>query len=296
VEEARIIAPTEPGKTTDLFDRHGYDLSLKRSLRSPYLLANIVYVIYTALIIDIDVNVLTIPEEQLNNMYIAANCIHLTNGMMYMWVWWHEGFRGKMLGILLVPEFLNLMEASLYITSSTFYGSENPDPYNLDDTIPYNASYYVFNTTTCSYPDNGTYVYFQDIVAYNVQNIEMTASIVAMVAALGWTFTWYLTYRRIPGRGWTLDDPDVWSLVTILIGDIMYIIYNCMIISDRESYGTNYFYVAADWVFVVNSWLYVACALRDAGWFFQLPTAGRMHFDDKYELKAKKEKILKDVI
>jgi len=299
--EAPVIVPEEPGNTTDLFETYSFELAFQRSLRSPYLLANIVYVIYAIIIINIDVNEATIPTATINSMYIGANLIHLTNGMMYMWVWYHEGFRGKMLAVLLVPEFLNLCEASLYISSSTYYNSEgdsyflvnttSPPPYNAS--FPYNSSIIVDG---CNVTQNGTWIYIQDGITADVQNIEITASLVAMCAAFGWTFTWYLTYRRIPGRGWTLDDPDIWAMLTILLGDVMYIIYNAQIISDRSTYGSNYLYVAADWVFVVNSWCYMACALRDAGWFFLMPVGGRMHFDEKYVLKEKKEKILKDVV
>jgi len=223
-------------------------------------------------------------------MYIAANIIHLTNALMYMWVWWHEGFRGKMFLILLIPECFNVCEASLYISSSSYYNSENYNTTTVEYYPGYNASYPGYN-------DSGTYlIYPPDPTTVNVQNIEITASLVAMVAAFGWTFTWYLTYRRIPGRGWTLDDPDVWALITLIIGDLMYIVYNSEIIFDRSTYGANFLYVAADWVFVVNSWIYVVCALRDADWFFLLPTAGRLNFHKKYALANDKKEIIKDVV
>jgi len=226
----------------------------------------------------------------INAMYIGANIIHLTNALMYMWAWYHEGFRGKMFLILLIPECFNVCEASLYISSSSYYNSENYNTTTIEYYPGYNASYLGSN-------DSGIYLaYPPDPITTDVQNIEMTASLVAMVAAFGWSFTWYLTYRRIPGRGWTLDDPDVWALFTLIAGDAMYIVYNSEIIYDRSTYGANFLYVAADWVFVVNSWLYVICALRDADWFFLLPTAGRMNFHKKYALTKEKDNSLKDVV
>jgi len=184
--------------------------------------------------------------------------------------------------LLFIPEILNCCEASLYITSSTFYHAEGYSGY-LNVTLP-NGDPVFLNGTIETY-------YYQDPVTANVQNIEMTASIVAMIAAIGWCFTWFATYRRVPGRGFTFDDPDIWALITILIGDIMYIIYNSEILSDRATYGTNYLYVSADFVFLFNSWTYLACSLRDADWFYMLPTAGRMNFDVKYKKVVKIEKI-----
>ena len=36
----------------------------------------------------------------------------------------------------------------------------------------------------------------------------MTAAIVEIVAAFGWAITWWGTYPRKPGHGFTLDNPD----------------------------------------------------------------------------------------
>jgi len=293
-EKPRIYAPSpEEANTTDLFDETGCVPALNHSIRSPYIFANIIYVLYAILIINIDLHENVWSTQTINAMYMGANVVHLTNAFMYMWVWRHEGFRGRRFALLLVPEFLNCIEASLYITSSSFYNSEgNTYPCLPSGNMTYNE--YLLITPTlnqssyacnCTSGELGTdAIFVPDPVTTNVQNIEITASIVAMVAALGWTFTWWLTYRRVPGRGWTLDDPDVWALSTIIAGDIMYVIYNAQIISDRSTYGSNTLYVAADWIFVANSWFYLACSLRDAGWFYFLPTAGRLHFNAKYVL------------
>jgi len=274
--DTELVHP-EPGAgtTTDLWskDEQGYDFAFRRSLKSPYMFANAVYFAYAIIIITIDVNYNNYPLWQVNQMYLGANLIHLTNALLYVWVWWHEGFRGKTFFILCIPELLNCCEASLYITSSTYYPDEDWNDYE----------YWAAVNVTVGNMNVTEYVWLQDPISTTIQNIEITASIVAMVAALGWTYTWYLTYRRIPNRGFTMDDPDMWALLTIIVGDVMYIVYNAEIINDRTLYGGDYLYVAADWVFVVNSWFYVACSMRDAGWFWELPTAGRPNFDSKWK-------------
>jgi len=276
--EQRPIHPNAHG--TDLWVEHGFDHAFDRTYVSPYFWANVVYVAYAIIIIDIDMNESVYPLEQINAMYFGANIIHLTNAIMYMWVWYHEGFRGLQLVLLFIPEFLNCCEASLYITSSTMYNSEGNEWPNVTYSVLTNVS--VGNSSIIENITSWNYVFVQDPITTNVQNIEMTASVVAFCAAIGWCMTWYMTYRRIPGRGFTFDDPDVWALLTILVGDLLYIIYNSETIDNRQSYGTNYLYVSADWVFVFNSWVYLLCALRDADWFYLLPTGGRPNFDAKY--------------
>lgn len=41
---------------------------------------------------------------------------------------------------------------------------------------------------------------------------------------MGWTLSWRATYLRVPGRGYTLDDPDLWAICTIYIGGFIYLV------------------------------------------------------------------------
>jgi len=242
--EKRVLEP-EGGANTDLFVKQGFRFAFKRSLRSPYLLTNLVYVLYTSLIISIDVNESIFPLDKINQMYLGAAVVHLINATMYIWVWHHEGF--PFLSVIMIPEVLNMIEASLYITSASMYPSE--------------YSIYVDMT------GNETDITNQNDIN-NVQNIELTASLIDWLASFGWVITWYLTYRRTLGRGYTFDDPDIWANITIWAGTLTYVVYNCQIVNDRSEYGTNVLYVTADWIFFVNSLVYIICSLRDAGWFY----------------------------
>jgi len=267
--EKRVLEPTEGGANTDLFVKQGFRYAIRRSLRSPYLLTNLVYVLYTSLIISIDVNEEIFELDLINRMYLGAACVHLVNATMYIWVWHHEGF--PLLSVIVIPEILNMIEAALYITSATMYPSEYSEYTNATGDIIDITNQNDIN---------------------NVQNIELTASLIDWLASFGWVCTWYLTYRRTLGRGFTLDDPDIWANLTIWAGTLAYVVYNCQIINDRSLYGTNDLYVTADWIFFVNSLMYFICSLRDAGWFYFMPIAGVLNFNDAYSVvkngKAKK--------
>ncbi len=73
----------------------------------------------------------------------------------------------------MIPEFFNIVEAALYITSSFYYDrqdTESDNPY-LDD--------YTLLT----------------------HNLETAAAVISCVASFGWVGTWWITYLRTPGRG-----------------------------------------------------------------------------------------------
>lgn len=55
-----------------------------------------------------------------------------------------------------------------------------------------------------------------------VHGIETAACTVEVLACFGWVITWWLTFPRVPGRGWTLDDPDMWANLLIVAPSLMY--------------------------------------------------------------------------
>ncbi len=74
----------------------------------------------------------------------------------------------------------------------------------------------------------------------------MPASFTELVAALGWAYTWWLTYTRANGRGWTFDDPDLWGIIFIVVPSGVYLAYNVQILRDPTQYGENYLYVTGE--------------------------------------------------
>lgn len=130
-----------------------------------------------------------------------------------------------------------------------------------------------------------------DSVTYRIQNAEFAAAWVELFAAIGWNLQWILTYRRVPGRGWTLDDPDVTANVTIFVPSVMYVVYYWQIVADRSTYGVNQLYLLADDIYLFNACAYVVASLRDAGWFWWAPTAGRFPCEARYYLRQEKQKL-----
>ena len=87
--------------------------------------------------------------------------------------------------------------------------------------------------------------------------------------------SWYLTYTRTLGRGFSLDDPDTIAYLCTTIASIIYLVYNIQINIHPEQYGTNYLYVNADILYFVSACFYIFAALRDDHWFWFLPMAGQ---------------------
>jgi len=236
-------------------DDVGFKKAWKGTWRSPYVCANFVYVIYAALILTIDLHLQVWDHQMMNKFYIAAAVVHVVNALMYIWVWRCEGY--PFLHRIMIPEFLNVIEASLYMVTAMMYSHErydnNVSSTDVQDTIP---------------------TVGDDPVLRDVQRIEMVASCVELLAACGWATTWYITYPRIPGRGWTFDDPDIWANLSIITPGILYIIYNVQLQLHPHIYGANFLYVIADKIYMGNSLLYFICSLRDVGWFWFMPTAG----------------------
>jgi hypothetical protein len=226
------------------------------------LLQNIVYCAYAFLIVYIDrvaqpaVNDAypggdddyyydTAPyheaSERLYNLYTASAVIHLLNAFMYIWAWLPLGF--SLVSVVMVPEWLNVAGAACYLYTSTLYSKAD-----------------------------GTYL---DDVTFTIHHYETAAAAIELVAAVGWVTTWWLTFpRKTVGRGWTLDDPDVWANAGIVLPSVLYVVYNAQILADPLSYATNTLYVTGNAGYAAGAVFYLVAALRDDGYFRCLPTGG----------------------
>lgn len=87
--------------------------------------------------------------------------------------------------------------------------------------------------------------------------------------------SWFMTYTRTFGRGYTLDDPDMVSSIAIVTNAIIYIVYNVQINVSPEYYETNMLYKSGDIVGFVDACFCVFACLRDDDWFWFLPLAGQ---------------------
>ena len=164
--------------------------------------------------------------------------IHLFNAFQYIYAWLPLGY--GLLHPVMIPEYLNVLGAALYLWSASLYNQ---------------------TVTDWTYASPAT---------LRVHEIETASSLIEVFAALGWTAVWWLTHARGKGRGLTLDDPDFMGQVLIVVPSIVYFAYNLQNLKDPGSYGTNELYVKADDLYFAGSLFYVLCALRDDEWFASL--------------------------
>jgi len=131
----------------------------KKLLHSRYMLANLVYLIYSIGILIIDFhpsfNETSIISKNLdqnpniNRYYIGLGILHLLSAFLYWWAWRDRSW----LDIIMIPEYLNHIEAGLYLWSAFWYSKQN----NL-------TGYYTLA----------------------VHKIELTAAIIELIASFGW--------------------------------------------------------------------------------------------------------------
>lgn len=180
--------------------------------------------------------------KYVNNLYIGFAVIHLFNAFQFMGSWLPLGF--GLCSVVQIPEILNVVGASLYLWSASLYDKQ--DIYS-----------------------------YQDDITMQVHRIETAAASIEIIAALGWVVTWWLTYPRGQlGRGWTLDDPDSWANVFIVVPSIFYVAYNAQILADTTQYGANTLYITGDILYCAGSFFYLFASMRDDGWWWCMPGAG----------------------
>lgn len=254
---------------------------LSRTLVNRYSQANVVYLTYCFIIIYVDVVLQPAVAEAYNlatgataagatddyyitddyygyyynsdyvdllnarykDLYDANNVaawIHLFNALQYVIAWFPSGY--GLFSIVQIPEYLNVIGASCYIYTA----------YNYE------------KLTTATDP-----------LTIQTHKLETFASSVEMLAAFGWGLTWWMTYPRgVIGRGWTLDDFDLWGNVFIFCPSAIYLAYNVAVLKDPAQYYTNFLYADGNILFAAGSVVYVLSSLRDDGWFDFLPTGG----------------------
>ncbi|CAF3907685.1 unnamed protein product, partial [Rotaria sordida] len=238
-------------------------ICFKKTLHNRYMLVNLIYLGYTITLLVIDfypgfnsnssdtsitmeesnytISILDQPvimNEYVNRVYIGLAIINILVSFLYVWAW-----RGRSwFDIVLVPEYMNQIQAGLYLWSSLWYSKQ---------------------TTLGGYYTMG------------VHRIELYASCIELCTAVGWMLSWYMTYTRTIGRGFTFDDPDTMAYLATTSNTFMYFVYNLQMNIHPERYGTNLLYIYADILGFIGSVYYIFAALRDDSWFWFLPLAGQ---------------------
>ncbi|CAF4004532.1 unnamed protein product [Adineta steineri] len=245
-------------------------ICFRKSLHNRYMLANLVYLGYTIGLLIIDFNpaftgsssletlttaiinetfdetttplsILDEPvytDDYVNKIYIGLAVVNIIIAALYVWTWRDRSW----FDVVLVPEYLNHIQAGLYLWSALWYSKQ--------DTL---GGYYTMT----------------------VHRIELSASCVELCTAVGWMLTWYIAYTRTLGRGFTLDDPDTIAYMTTTSNTLIYFVYNIQINLRPEEYGSNMLYAYADILGFIGSVYYIFGTLRDDNWFWFLPVAGQ---------------------
>ncbi|CAF1546852.1 unnamed protein product [Adineta ricciae] len=243
--------------------RRRVPICFKKTIRSRYMLANLVYLGYTIgfLVADFSFPINASTDETsnisdstavmttaildqpagdppvVNKMYFSESQF-LDHSILYWWAWDDRSWRD----VIMIPEYLNMIEAGLYIWSTSWYPRL--------DTL------------------GGYYTMF-------IHKIETTAGVIDVFATFGWIMSWYMTYTRTLGRGFSLDDPDVIAFSMTTLGAIVYVVYNVQVLIHPEDYDDNTLYTKADIIFFVGACFYIFANMRDLNWFWFLPLAGQ---------------------
>lgn len=183
---------------------------------------------------------------KVNRLYLIAGIVHLINAFMYWLVWPllvnpATGERWRIWDWVLIPEWLNITGASLYLyTASVYPRQQSTGPGMWLDTFTL---------------DN--------------HKIELTAAMVELGAACMWVAVWWATHARGPGRGITADDPEFLALVFLVSPSILYVAYNSCLIENPLNYywspQISSVYDSADLLYFIGAVFYAIVSFRDAG-------------------------------
>ena len=256
--------------------------ALREVPRSSYFWANVVYVVYTCQALGVDYCSTAHPDvlapapapaaglvwreapqcaetgdSPVYRQYVALAALHLVNAFQYLWLWrpWfrdnaarHSAF---FLACVLAPELLNITEASLYLHTALQYEG-------------------VQRTPRCvAGPDNPAWFACPELLQLHQQ--ELFASLIELVASFLWFWSWASTAEHeLPGRGYSLWDLDLHSSYLLIVGSLIYTVYNYQITFQPQSYGSNAVYKAADVIYFVGAALYMFASLRDCDCWFWL--------------------------
>jgi hypothetical protein len=198
-------------------------------------------------------------DSPVYKQYVLLASVHLVNAFQYLYLW-RPWFREnaarhsrRFLAGVLLPELLNVLEASLYLHSATRYMAVQKEP------------------ACVASDDNPQWYKCADLLRMHAT--ETFASLIEMAASFCWLWSWLATHERGPGRGMTLWDLDCHSSFLLILGSAIYVMYNFQILAYPERYGSNLLYHGADIIYFVGAVLYSAASLRDVDWCVCPPTA-----------------------
>lgn len=132
--------------------------------------------------------------ERVNSLFVFAALLHFLNAWQYAYAWYNRRWND----VVLYPEIMNILGSWLYLITATWYplADELIAAPNFEYTNP---------------------------LVMRLHYVETAAASWELFAAFGWTYTYWKTFRRAPGRGCTLDDPDLHGSLMIVIPSFIYL-------------------------------------------------------------------------
>ena len=243
-ESSPILFPHQSHYSAKM--KGGYREAYNATIRSKYFYAMLIYLAYAAaMVMNNDIG----SQDRENKVYVIFAVVHVIDAYLFLRAWEDKTY----VDVETWPEYLNIAGSGLYLWSSTLY-----------DTL------YVIS-------DNGNIALSGNY--YACRQIELIASTLEVFAAAGWIYVWYkgLTeqcgtdLRSIPGRGFTIYDPDLHANWTLIAGALSYFVYNIDLSRNPRRYDTSNIYEIADILYFLNAIAYMAATLRDLGWFWMAP-------------------------
>lgn len=239
-----------------------FQAALYVTLRSRYFWAMLVYLVTS---IALFANDFVGGVNEKNKVYFTFAVIHLVNAAQFAWSWDEKDF----LDFELFPEYINVIEAMLYVFSSTLYGHLYT---SNDEQAGYTPQYYV------------------------CRRLELIASALEVFASVGWIFVWYRMFiekigpslTAVPYRGLSFWDPDFHASWSLVLAAGLYVWYNIKVSKIPGDYEIDRLYLLADGVYVFNSICYMLSTLRDYGWGHVLcnwDSIGDYHDEERMPLK-----------
>jgi hypothetical protein len=183
-------------------------------------------------------------NSPINQQYVALAAVHVLSALVYgaAWIPWYRANPERSLRFkcaVMVPELLNLVEAALYLGSSTQYARDSVDP---ECRVNYACRAYM-----------------------NLHVAELAACTIELFASVGYCWVWWSIHERRPGRGLTPWDLDAWCQFFLVVSSLVYFVYYLDVTRYPDHYGTNFEYKTADTMYFVGALLYLFSDMRDNG-------------------------------
>jgi hypothetical protein len=269
IHEHVIMLPKTPSMMDEMppvfpVDDHTFSwrlkLGLTKCLTDAYFISSFTYVIYTiqALMIDFcdDVAIFEhqCDDKVLNVQYVILASLHVFNAFQYFaaWIPWmkmNEKAAWALKLIFIFPEFLNIIEGSLYLYSATTYQS-------------------IADSQRCS-------IDVHCPKSMRMHYIESVAASIECVASCFWVYAWYYIFR-LENEGLRkrdklkilLCDPEFYSVAALVAASVLYIWYYEQVDRHPRKFGRSVLNEKGDVIYFLGALCFLISSMKICGVFF----------------------------